>query len=114
MDLDIYDVSQYMKNQQTNTALKLEAKSKSNNGDQSTPGILAFSTDIYQPFITINKTTNINGQLVPKQAITYTANIKMQVTKNAESITIYDNFRENNISRTDGTPTNPCYTRRPT
>ncbi|MDD4506963.1 MAG: hypothetical protein PHE60_11390 [Sulfurospirillaceae bacterium] len=110
MDLDIYDVSQYMKNQQTNTALKLEAKFESNNGDQSTPGILAFSTDIYQPFITINKTTNINGQLVPKQAITYTANIKNSGNENAINIAIYDNFRENNISRTDGTLTNPLVT----
>lgn len=49
LDLDTYDVSSYMTNNQTSTALKLEATFSSNNGDQSTPGAIAFSTDLYTP-----------------------------------------------------------------
>ncbi|WP_298690567.1 hypothetical protein [uncultured Sulfuricurvum sp.] len=49
MDLDTYDVSNYMTNNQTSTSLKLEATFSNNNGDQSTPGAIAFSTDLYTP-----------------------------------------------------------------
>jgi hypothetical protein len=49
LDLDTYDVSSYMTNNQTSTALKLEAIFSSSNGDQSTPGVIAFSTDLYTP-----------------------------------------------------------------
>lgn len=49
MDLDTYNVSSYMKNNQTSTSLKLEATFSNNNGDQSTPGAIAFSTDLYTP-----------------------------------------------------------------
>lgn len=49
LDLDTFDVSQYMKNQQTNTSVKLEATFSNNNGDQSTPGVIAFSTQLYEP-----------------------------------------------------------------
>ncbi|MGE4419974.1 MAG: hypothetical protein AB7D38_09090 [Sulfurimonas sp.] len=49
MDLDIFDVSNYMTNSQTSTSIKLEAVFSGNNGDQSTPGAIAFSTDLYTP-----------------------------------------------------------------
>lgn len=49
MDLDIFDVSSYMANSQTSTSLKLEAVFSNSNGDQSTPGVIAFSTDLYTP-----------------------------------------------------------------
>jgi hypothetical protein len=49
MDLDTFNVSSYMKNNQTSTSLKLEATFSGNNGDQSTPGVIAFSTDLYTP-----------------------------------------------------------------
>lgn len=49
LDLDTYDVSSYMKNDQTSTSLKLEATFSGNNGDQSTPGAIAFSNDLYTP-----------------------------------------------------------------
>ncbi|OHD77616.1 MAG: hypothetical protein A2023_04025 [Sulfuricurvum sp. GWF2_44_89] len=49
LDLDSYNVSSYMKNSQTSTSLKLEATFSSGNGDQSTPGAIAFSSDLYTP-----------------------------------------------------------------
>jgi hypothetical protein len=48
-DLDIYDISNYMTNNQISTSLKLEATFSNSNGDQSTPGAIAFSTDLYTP-----------------------------------------------------------------
>lgn len=49
LDLDTYDISAYMKNNQTSTSLKLEATFSNNNGDQSTPGAIAFSSDLFTP-----------------------------------------------------------------
>lgn len=49
MDLDTFNVSSYMKNNQSTTSLKLEATFSNSNGDQSTPGVIAFSTDLYTP-----------------------------------------------------------------
>ncbi|MCD8477909.1 MAG: hypothetical protein LRY68_08455 [Sulfurospirillum sp.] len=49
LDLDTFDISNYMKNQQTSTSIKLEATFSNNNGDQSTPGLVAFSTELYEP-----------------------------------------------------------------
>ncbi|MDD3343693.1 MAG: hypothetical protein PHR87_08980 [Sulfurospirillaceae bacterium] len=110
LDLDTYNISQYMKNQQTNTSLKLEATFTNNNSDQSMPGIIAFSTDIYQPFITIQKTTTSSGVLTPNLPISYTANIQNTGNENAENIIVSDNFNDNNLSTIDGTITNPLIT----
>ncbi|MDP3466474.1 MAG: hypothetical protein Q8R86_11960, partial [Sulfuricurvum sp.] len=49
LDMDTYDVSSYMKNNQTSTSIKLEATFSNSNGDQSTPGAIAFSNDLYTP-----------------------------------------------------------------
>ncbi len=62
LDLDTFDVSQYMTNQQTNTAVKLEATFSNNNGDQSMPGILAFSTELYEPKFCYDYAYSQNGK----------------------------------------------------
>lgn len=62
LDLDTFDVSQYMTNQQTNTSVKLEATFSNNNGDQSMPGILAFSTELYEPKFCYDYAYSQNGK----------------------------------------------------
>lgn len=114
IDLDSFNIGttgnpKIISNGQSDTIIKI-TEPNNDTWDQIFPGAFAFSTDIYQPFITIDKSTNTNGQLTPKQLITYTANIKNTGNENAENIVIYDNFRDNNISRTDGTLTNPLVT----
>lgn len=104
LDLDRFNVSSYMKNNQTNTRIEL-----STSGDLYTIGLIAFATDIYQPFITINKSSSAST-LAPNQPITYTANIRNAGNENAKDIVIYDNFRDNNLSRIDGSLTNPLIT----
>lgn len=114
IDLDSFNIGttgnpKIISNGQSDTIIKI-TEPNNDTWDQIFPGAFAFSTDIYQPFITINKSTNTNGQLTPKQLITYTANIKNTGNENAKDIVIYDNFRDNNLTRTDGAPTSPLVT----
>jgi len=74
------------------------------------PSMIAFSTDIYSPFISITKSANTNGTLVAGQAITYTANIKNTGTEVASNIVVYDDFDSNTLYKTDGTITDPIVT----
>ncbi|MDD3324961.1 MAG: hypothetical protein PHN38_07600 [Sulfurospirillaceae bacterium] len=62
MDLDIYDVSSYMTNRQTTTSIKLEATFSNSNGDQSTPGVIAFSTELYDPKFCYDYAYSQNGR----------------------------------------------------
>lgn len=109
IDLDTFDVGttgqNIIKNNQTSTNITLGS-----DGDGYYPGVFALATDIYQPFITINKTSNSTGTLLPNQAITYSANLKNTGNENASSIVVYDDFSDNNLTRTDGSPTDPLIT----
>lgn len=97
---------QVIGNNQSNTVVRLAS-----GGDGYFPGVFAFATDIYQPFISIVKSTDsANGTVVPNQTITYTANIRNTGNEGASDIVIYDNFDDNNLTRIDGTPTNPLVT----
>lgn len=81
-----------------------------NSYDTYFPGVFAFATDIYQPFIDIVKTTDSSETVTPNQTITYTANITNTGLEGASNIVIYDNFDDNNLTRTDGSITDPLVT----
>jgi len=81
-----------------------------NSYDTYFPGIFAFATDIYQPFISIVKSTNSSGTVTPDQTITYTANITNTGNEGASNIVIYDNFDDNNLTKIDGNVTDPLVT----
>jgi hypothetical protein len=49
LDSDDFNVSSAMDTKQTSTSLKLTAKWVGHSGDQFFPGVIAFSTDIYEP-----------------------------------------------------------------
>ncbi len=49
LDSDEYNISAYMDTAQTSTQLRLTAKNVGGTGDQIFPGLIAFSTDIYEP-----------------------------------------------------------------
>ncbi len=109
VDIDTFNVGttgqNIIKTNQTSTNVKLISS-----GDGFFPGVFAFSTDIYQPFISIRKTTNSSGSLTPNQAITYSADINNSGNEGASNIVIFDNFDDNNLSTTAGNITNPLVT----
>ncbi|ADN09842.1 hypothetical protein [Sulfurimonas autotrophica] len=49
LDSDSFDVSSAMDTKQTTTSLRLTARFINNSGDQFFPGLIAFSTDLYEP-----------------------------------------------------------------
>ena len=49
LDSDTFDVSEYMDTAQSSTSLALSAYNVNGTGDQIFPGLIAFSTDIYEP-----------------------------------------------------------------
>lgn len=74
------------------------------------PGLFAFSTDIYAPQINITKTpsTSSSGTLNAGQQIDYTASFTNGGQETAKEITIYDDFTQNLLKRTDGNDTDPA------
>ncbi|ADR32986.1 conserved repeat domain protein [Sulfuricurvum kujiense DSM 16994] len=105
IDIDRFDVSSYMNHSQNNTRIQVSTV-----GDLYTIDLIAFATDIYQPFISIAKSTDSSGTVTSNQTITYTANIKNTGNEGASNIVIYDNFDDNNLTKIDGNITNPLVT----
>lgn len=111
IDIDTYNVGTgagglgIIGNGQTSTTITL-----STGDDVYNPGVFAFATDIYQPFISIDKSASTTGTLSAGQEIVYMANIQNTGRENASNIVVYDNFDQNILTRTDGTATNPAVT----
>ncbi len=100
-DLDLFDSSNIMENDQNKTKLKLSAIFQNHNGDQAFTGVIAFSTKINSPLIdNFLKTSNKGAEeiLRPSDEIEYTLDFKNRGTERASEITIYDDFRENNLT----------------
>lgn len=64
MDLDIFDVSNHMQPNQSQTSLKLGATYEGSNADQILPSMVAFSTEIFSPRVCYMETLYYNGEEV--------------------------------------------------
>ncbi len=101
LDLDLFDASDWIEHDQNMTILKLSAVFKNHNGDQTFTGVIAFSTKINSPLIdNFLKTSNkgANYILKPGDEIEYTLDFKNTGSEKASEVTIYDDFRENNLT----------------
>ncbi|MGA9046102.1 Calx-beta domain-containing protein [Sulfuricurvum sp.] len=111
IDIDTYNVgtsnggSGIITNNQTGTKITLSTAD-----DVFNPGVFAFSTQIYAPSIDITKTpsTSSSGALSAGQQIDYTASFTNGGRETAKEITIYDDFTQNLLKRTDGNDTDPA------
>ncbi|MBD3799602.1 MAG: hypothetical protein IE883_06950, partial [Epsilonproteobacteria bacterium] len=125
-DLDVYNVSNYMTNDQTSTALKLEAIFKSNNGDQSTPGAIAFSADLYTPSFCYDYTLKQDGRYLSIDRTDPIARINQQISSSPIELLVYLKNKEADIlangisikadvnaTRFDYAMTNPMYVSNP-
>lgn len=106
IDLDVFNIQTSCKNSggatvacidsnQTSTTLQLSVKNNNNTSDQSFPGMVAFSVDIYQPNISsFSKESNTSSTqvLYPGDYVQYTLDFNNSGTEAAENITIYDTF----------------------
>lgn len=106
IDLDTFEVSTSCKTSggatvacldrnQTSTSLRLGITSGSNSSDQSIPGMIALSLDIYQPNISSflkESNTSITQQLNPGDTVKYTLDFNNSGTEAASKVTIYDTF----------------------
>jgi len=106
IDLDVFNIATSCKNSggatvacidtnQTSTILQLSVKNNNNTSDQSFPGMIAFSVDIYQPDIsTFRKDSNTSATQIlnPGDYVEYTLDLNNSGTEAAENITIYDTF----------------------
>ncbi len=106
IDLDVFNISTSCKNaggatvacidsNQTSTLLQLSVKNNNNTSDQSFPGMIAFSVDIYQPDISsFRKDSNTSATqiLYPGDYVEYTLDLNNSGTEAAENITIFDTF----------------------
>lgn len=106
IDLDVFNIQTSCKNSggatvacvdsnQTSTTLQLSVKNNNNTSDQSFPGMVAFSVDIYQPNISsFSKESNTSSTqvLYPGDYVEYTLDFNNSGTEAAENITVYDTF----------------------
>lgn len=106
IDLDVFNIQTSCKNSggatvacidsnQTNTTLQLSVQNINNTSDQSFPGMVAFSVDIYQPNISSFKkdsNTSSTQVLYPGDYVEYTLDFNNSGTEAAENITVYDTF----------------------
>jgi hypothetical protein len=76
-------------------------------GDGYFPGAAAFATQIYQPFIYIDKQANTSGILQPSSTISYRATMTNSGQEAASNIKVYDDFTANQLYTTDGNLTSP-------
>lgn len=80
---------------QTSTTLRLGIQAGSNSSDQSFPGMIALSLDIYTPDISAfrkDSNTSYTQQLHPGDSVQYTLDFNNSGTEAAKNITIYDTF----------------------
>ncbi|MDD2382786.1 MAG: hypothetical protein PHN18_01210 [Sulfurospirillaceae bacterium] len=106
IDLDVFNIATSCKNSsgatvacidtnQTSTTLQLSVKNTNNTSDQSFPGMIAFSVDIYQPNISSfrkDSNTSVTQILYPNDSVEYTLDLNNSGTEAAENITIFDTF----------------------
>jgi hypothetical protein len=106
IDLDLYNIATSCKNSggaavacidknQTSTTIRLGIHNTNNTSDQSFPGMIAFSTDIYSPDISAfrkDSNTSSTQKLNPGDGVQYTLDFNNSGTEAAEKITIYDTF----------------------
>ena len=106
IDLDVFDIKTSCKNSsgatvacidmnQTSTILQLSVKNNNNTSDQSFPGMVAFSVDMYQPDISSfrkESNTTPTQALYPGDYVQYTLDLNNSGNEAAENITIYDTF----------------------
>lgn len=106
IDLDTFEVSTSCKTSggaavacidknQTSTTLRLGIQAGSNSSDQSFPGMLALSLDIYQPNISSfrkDSNTTSTQKLNPGDTVKYALDFNNSGTEAASKVTIYDTF----------------------
>jgi hypothetical protein len=106
IDLDTFEVSTSCKTSggeavacidknQTSTTLRLGIQAGSNSFDQSFPGMLALSLDIYQPNISSfrkDSNTTSTQKLNPGDTVKYALDFNNSGTEAASKVTIYDTF----------------------
>lgn len=75
-DIDTFDISEKMAHGQTTTQIQLSAVFSGGNGDQSTPGLVVFSADLYVPKLCYDYSATIDGYSLPRKDLTgnYIAN----------------------------------------
>jgi len=101
LDLDLFDSSPWMENDQNMTKLKLSAVFEDSNGDQTFTGVIAFSTKIHSPLIDNFLKTSDKGSdtvLNAGDEIEYRLDFNNSGSEIASDITIYDDFTEDNLS----------------
>lgn len=106
IDLDVFSIQNSCKtsggatvacidSNQTSTTIRLGVHNTNNTSDQSFPGMIAFSVDIYQPdisaFSKISDTSSTQ-KLNPGDSVEYALDFNNSGTEAAENITIYDTF----------------------
>lgn len=106
IDLDVFSIQNSCKtsggatvacidSNQTSTTIRLGVHNNNNTSDQSFPGMIAFSVDIYQPNISaFSKVSNTppTQKLNAGDSVEYTLDFNNSGTEAAENITIYDTF----------------------
>ena len=65
-DIDTFDISNKMTYDQTATEIQLSAIFQNGNGDQSTPGLVVFSADLYMPELCYDVSATIDGEYMQK------------------------------------------------
>ena len=106
IDLDVFSINNSCKtsggatvacidSNQTSTTIRLGVHNNNNTSDQSFPGMIAFSVDIYQPNISaFSKVSNTSPTQIlnPGDSVEYTLDFNNSGTEAAENVTIYDTF----------------------
>ena len=81
MDLDIYDVSGHIDNDQTSTDLRFGVKYQNSGCDQIFPQIIGFSTELYQPDLCYDAVVSKgNNELVGGDEVNYGDEVNVTVT----------------------------------
>lgn len=117
IDIDSFDTGSFMTPNQTSVNLRIGSTtnaiaggSASSPADAFYPSMIAFSTEIYAPILDITKTpsTSSGTNLTPGSQIYYTTSFKNTGKEVAKEITIFDDFTQNLLIKTDGNVTSPA------
>lgn len=108
LDLDVFDTSSILSNDQSSTKIEFTAGCSSNACNEGFVSAIGFATQIYQPLISITKQANTSGILQPSSTISYAAYMKNSGEEAASNITVFDDFTSNQLYDTDGQLTNPA------
>ena len=101
LDLDLFDASSWMENDQNETKLKLSAIFEDHNGDQTLTGVIAFSTKIHSPLIDNflkGSDKGMGSVLRMGDNINYMLDFNNSGNEIATDVTIFDNFGDDNLT----------------